>query len=679
MLMSTLTFDQTFEAAVAISSLLIICSAAWIVHVLIEIEKTKAFVFSSVLEDDGTGSGSGGGGDLQFEETTSESGNKQLEVEPADGSSPGGGSIEMSTRSPTRSPRRGMATSPNSLKMGGRRKQRSLSWMFVGIQVLSVSVLILLTYLLLVVSSAPVFLRILGSLCVFGVFLRYQIGDELRRQRIDRIMLLLSLFLVIASMLSALVYSMKTLLQGEIYEGPARIVGYDLEQYNNTQHDPTTRTDIAVSWGKEWGCPLSGGKVCQSRIQGAMCQSHPEQEQTKHKPNYGSRSRRRNRNRNLYQRNRQLKDNQAAEEEEELEEDLMDEEDSNEDLESENEKLEKENEELEEEIEELKEETEIEDEENDELVDQENSELNEIVDEYDEDIMVVEEEEYDEAQDYVDAEYEEDEEDLEEKIETTNDDATKEALEDELDEDAEDQKEVDEEYEEDEELLDEYADEYADAADEEYDEFANEQDTTEALEEEEEEVAEEVEETESEISDTDSSSNGGESNDDVYDEMAEEIYEEEEEEVEEEYEEEEYGDDDWYWDENPDYYDDDSYEDEYWNYDWDSVWGDYSCTDLFDSDIAGQTYDVNTPAGGDDEWPFVNIYGSCKTCEAYILDYFAEEAFEETQEYKQQAMVYLAGAMAGFIWSFLSYIKYRVMPTAENEVELLGGDGGVMA
>ena len=55
-----------------------------------------------------------------------------------------------------------------------------------------------------------------------------------------------------------------------------------------------------------------------------------------------------------------------------------------------------------------------------------------------------------------------------------------------------------------------------------------------------------------------------ESNDDVYDEMAEEIYEEEEEEVEEEYEEEEYGDDDWYWDENPDYYDDDSYEDEYW-------------------------------------------------------------------------------------------------------------------
>ena len=104
------------------------------------------------------------------------------------------------------------------------------------------------------------------------MFLRYQIGDEVRRQRVDRIMLLLSLFLLIASMLSTLVYSMKSLSQGEIYEGAARVVGYDMEQYNNSQHDPTTRTDIAVSWGRDWGCPLSGGKVCQHNIEGAMCQ-----------------------------------------------------------------------------------------------------------------------------------------------------------------------------------------------------------------------------------------------------------------------------------------------------------------------------------------------------------------------------------------------------------------------
>ena len=114
-------------------------------------------------------------------------------------------------------------------------------------------------------------------------------------------------------------------------------------------------------------------------------------------------------------------------------------------------------------------------------------------------------------------------------------------------------------------------------------------------------------------------------------------------------------------------------------YDWNSVWGDYACEDLFDSDIDGKSYDPTTPAGGDDEWPFVNIYGSCKTCEAYILDYFAEEAFEELQEYKQQAIVYLAGAVAGFIWALLSYIQYKISPTSENELQLLSSDGGVMA
>mmetsp|Transcript_13653 Transcript_13653/g.38437 ORF Transcript_13653/g.38437 Transcript_13653/m.38437 type:complete len:186 (-) Transcript_13653:157-714(-) len=183
-----------------------------------------------------------------------------------------------------------------------------------------------------------------------------------------------------------------------------------------------------------------------------------------------------------------------------------------------------------------------------------------------------------------------------------------------------------------------------------------------------------------ESSSSSSSSSNGSASDDVYEEMAEELYEEEEEEVEEEYEGEVYEEEEeWYWDEYPDSYDDDAYDNEYWNYDWDSVWGDYACEDLFDADIGGQSYDPTTPAGGDDEWPFVNIYGSCKTCEAYILDYFAEEAFEHTQEYKQQAVVYIAGALSGFIWSLLSYIKYRVMPTAENELSLMGADGGVMA
>ena len=67
-------------------------------------------------------------------------------------------------------------------------------------------------------------------------------------------------------------------------------------------------------------------------------------------------------------------------------------------------------------------------------------------------------------------------------------------------------------------------------------------------------------------------------------------------------------------------FDDDMYYDEYWGQtSWDDVWGEYACEDLFDSDIGGQTYDQNDPPGSD-EWPFVNIYGNCDTCDAYIVD-----------------------------------------------------------
>ena len=104
----------------------------------------------------------------------------------------------------------------------------------------------------------------------------------------------------------------------------------------------------------------------------------------------------------------------------------------------------------------------------------------------------------------------------------------------------------------------------------------------------------------------------------------------------------------------------------------------FSCEDLFDEDTAGLNYDTTTPAGKD-EYPYINIYGSCKTCEAYVLDYFAEEAFESVEEHKTLAIVYMTAAVAGFIFSIVSFVKYRVSPTAENEIELLGSDGGVLA
>jgi hypothetical protein len=104
----------------------------------------------------------------------------------------------------------------------------------------------------------------------------------------------------------------------------------------------------------------------------------------------------------------------------------------------------------------------------------------------------------------------------------------------------------------------------------------------------------------------------------------------------------------------------------------------HSCEDLFDTDVSGQPYDTSTPAGTDDV-PFLYVYGSCKTCEAYILDYFAEEAFEAVDDLKKQAIMYFTAALAGFVVSLAAYLKYKVSPTAENEVELLGSDGGVLA
>jgi hypothetical protein len=137
--------------------------------------------------------------------------------------------------------------------------------------------------------------------------------------------------------------------------------------------------------------------------------------------------------------------------------------------------------------------------------------------------------------------------------------------------------------------------------------------------------------------------------------------------------------DDWYYEELDLDYDDDMYESEYWDYDWDSAWGDYGCTDLFDEDMSGKTYDASVPAGGEDDWPYINIYGSCKTCDAYIMDYFAEEAFEQLDDYFLQSVMYLVLTFFGMAVSLIGFIKYKIAPPAENQMELLGSDGGVIA
>jgi hypothetical protein len=72
-------------------------------------------------------------------------------------------------------------------------------------------------------------------------------------------------------------------------------------------------------------------------------------------------------------------------------------------------------------------------------------------------------------------------------------------------------------------------------------------------------------------------------------------------------------------------YDDVVFEDPYWQtQDWDSIWGEYACEDLVDSELDISELDVYV-APGSDQWPTVNIFGFCNTCEAYIMDYYSSE------------------------------------------------------
>jgi hypothetical protein len=219
----------------------VIVAGLFIVRILIEIEVNKALFYSSAAADD-----------------------KQLELTEDDGE---GNPPRMEVE------KTGDGISKNKEQEPAQPRRRRVRLSFKAMQIVSVACLILLTYLLLVVSTAPVWASTLGSLIVLSVFLRYQIGEEVRRQRLDRLFMIVTLFLLIASLLSMATYCKKNFGQGEIYEGPARIVGYNYSSYSNTQSDPITRTNLMVEFGKEWACPLSNGKLCQTQVQGALCQA----------------------------------------------------------------------------------------------------------------------------------------------------------------------------------------------------------------------------------------------------------------------------------------------------------------------------------------------------------------------------------------------------------------------
>jgi hypothetical protein len=288
----------TYTYGIAVASTVL--SGLWIVWLLIQIEVNKSFMTMDIDNP------------LELDVEDEANGPAKVEIEP-----------EVTNNNV-----------PDKELPKPRRRRVPMN--FKLMQFTSVGVLILLTYLLLVVSPAPLWLSSIGSFSVLAIFLRYQIGDELRRRRFDRMALIISLFMLIAGSLSMATYAQKTLSQGEIYEGPARIVAYDGTSYNNSQQDHITRTDLMVSWGKSWGCPLSGGKVCQAHVKGAMCQAGPPGDTTNptnspSKDGYG--------NRNGGDRRLANSASTSSANATDLEEDLEDEEKTAEELQQENEAL----------------------------------------------------------------------------------------------------------------------------------------------------------------------------------------------------------------------------------------------------------------------------------------------------------------------------------------------------
>jgi hypothetical protein len=138
---------------------------------------------------------------------------------------------------------------------------------------LQVSVLLLLEYLLLVFLPSSVILSFVAVTAIWMLTLSQYLRNEIRQwRRSDRILTLIALFFCIAGCMSLFEFCRLALREGEIYEGPARIVGYDTSAYNN--HDgQTLRTDVIVAWGGAWACPETPTQTCQSFVQGTLCET----------------------------------------------------------------------------------------------------------------------------------------------------------------------------------------------------------------------------------------------------------------------------------------------------------------------------------------------------------------------------------------------------------------------
>jgi DNA repair exonuclease SbcCD ATPase subunit len=150
--------------------------------------------------------------------------------------------------------------------------RRHLNWTQRTQIIANVAVLILFNYLLLVFKPGSVALSFFAMAVVWVLALHSYLRDELRRSRYDRFITMIALFFILAGCLTLITYCRLALREGSIYEGPARIVGYNDTVYNN-KDGQTLRTDLEVSWGGSWGCPDEGGSFCKATVQGALCET----------------------------------------------------------------------------------------------------------------------------------------------------------------------------------------------------------------------------------------------------------------------------------------------------------------------------------------------------------------------------------------------------------------------
>ena len=565
---------------------------------------------------------------------------------------------------------------------------------------LNVAIITFVNYLLLVYLPSGVGPSLIGMLILTGIVLRAQILDDARRKRWDRISAVLTMLIFMASFLSLCTYARIGTKEGGVYEGKARIVGYDATNYNDGSKggdgassataSGAVRTDLEVEWGGQWGCPDTPDKQCHADVSGALCEANDS--------NYRKQRRHRNRNRALKM-DTTIEENEETKEYytevKELEDEYADEVEDAVLEEAESEDLEavEELQEAEDEVQEYANDTE-------QTIDNLESDLQTDQDKVDSDL------------DNVKSAVLEGSDDPDGSIENSIiNDATADvqAMEDKI---AELEKEVavleeanaegkeideitelDEEYyaenaedeeEENEDLLDENEDlaideeYYAEVADEEADEVESLEDANEDLSEETEELEDEVDEVigyyqEKEknqpvetdiITKTYYPVNATNTTGDYYVYATEEVVMSNPNSYESSM------DDDYAYS-----FEDDYFEDEYWDYNWDSAWGDYACNDLFDTDLESIEYDENE-APGNDDFPYVKIYGTCNSCKAFLVDYYSTAHFDKIKEYQRHAKTY---AIFGILSMFVTggfMVKQHVSPARENQIDLLMSEGG---